>query len=209
MKRWYRKRQGFTIVELLIVIVVIAILAAITTVAYTGVTNRAEDTKTTAAVSEWIKKLIAYATEVGDYPYAGDPNQTQPYSATPTTIGHNYPCLGLYPDDICANITNSGVIGNGHTFVDEEFNQYILDRYGGSLPQPSQKDITINGEPHRGAFIAMVGYATGANAAGNGPGIVFYLTGGTCPSSLAGRPIAQSAGTTGGIRCNVSMPDFR
>ncbi|WP_120005050.1 prepilin-type N-terminal cleavage/methylation domain-containing protein [Nesterenkonia muleiensis] len=38
-------QRGFTIVELLIVIVVIAILAAITVVAYTGVQNRAEETK--------------------------------------------------------------------------------------------------------------------------------------------------------------------
>jgi prepilin-type N-terminal cleavage/methylation domain-containing protein len=34
-------RQGFTIVELLIVVIVIAILAAITIVAYNGITNRA------------------------------------------------------------------------------------------------------------------------------------------------------------------------
>ena len=37
------RKTGFTIVELLIVIVVIAILAAITIVAYTGIQNRAYD----------------------------------------------------------------------------------------------------------------------------------------------------------------------
>ena len=38
------KQKGFTIVELLIVVVVIAILAAITIVSYNGITNKANDT---------------------------------------------------------------------------------------------------------------------------------------------------------------------
>ena len=38
------KNTGFTIVELLIVIVIIGILAAITIVAYNGIQNRANDT---------------------------------------------------------------------------------------------------------------------------------------------------------------------
>lgn len=40
----FSRNRGFTIVELLIVIVVIAILAAITIVAYNGIQNRAYDT---------------------------------------------------------------------------------------------------------------------------------------------------------------------
>ena len=43
MKQWVSKKSGFTIVELLIVVVVIAILAAISIVAYAGIQNRANE----------------------------------------------------------------------------------------------------------------------------------------------------------------------
>ena len=52
------KRQtssGFTIVELLIVIVVIAILAAITIVAYTGISDRAKDSARASELAQWKK----------------------------------------------------------------------------------------------------------------------------------------------------------
>lgn len=58
-----RLLNGFTIVELLIVIVIIAILATITIVAYNGVTNRANTTSAKAAASSTIKKIEMYAGE--------------------------------------------------------------------------------------------------------------------------------------------------
>ena len=63
------RRRGFTIVELLIVIVVIGILAAITIVAFNGVQNKAKASAAQSAVSQASKKIIAYAAENFDqYP---------------------------------------------------------------------------------------------------------------------------------------------
>jgi prepilin-type N-terminal cleavage/methylation domain-containing protein len=64
-----KKERGFTIVELLIVIVVIGILAAIVIVAYNGVQNRAKTQSGQAAASNVQKKIEAYnaATTLG-YP---------------------------------------------------------------------------------------------------------------------------------------------
>lgn len=61
--------SGFTIVELLIVIVIIAVLAAISIVAYKGVQQRAANTSRIASVRQYIKLLSAYAVQNnGTYP---------------------------------------------------------------------------------------------------------------------------------------------
>ena len=62
------KNQGFTIVELLIVVVVIAILAAITIISYAGITARANESAVKLQASNFQKKAEAYNAEVGNYP---------------------------------------------------------------------------------------------------------------------------------------------
>ncbi|GEM_PF-769646 len=51
-------QRGFTIVELLIVIVIIGILAAIVIVAYNGIQDRAKETKTIAMANSYYKAFI-------------------------------------------------------------------------------------------------------------------------------------------------------
>ncbi|MES2876068.1 MAG: type II secretion system protein [Patescibacteria group bacterium] len=63
-----KTQKGFTIVELLIVIVVMAILAAITIVAFNGVRQRAEDTKLVSVINSYIKAVKLYKAENGTYP---------------------------------------------------------------------------------------------------------------------------------------------
>lgn len=63
------RRQGFTIVELLIVVVVIAILAAITIVAYNGIQNRAKASAAQEAAKQTYTKILTYAVDNADtYP---------------------------------------------------------------------------------------------------------------------------------------------
>jgi len=63
-----KKDRGFTIVELLIVIVVIAILAAITIVAYNGVQKRANASAAQSGANILQKKAEAYNASQSSYP---------------------------------------------------------------------------------------------------------------------------------------------
>lgn len=63
-----RKYKGFTIVELLIVIVVIAILAAISIVAYNGVQERARFVAMRSDLSSLNKAIQLYYAKYGSYP---------------------------------------------------------------------------------------------------------------------------------------------
>jgi prepilin-type N-terminal cleavage/methylation domain-containing protein len=69
LKNKINKEKGFTIVELLIVIVVIGILAAITIVAYNGVQSRARTTTAQANAQEAQNKAEVYAADTGNGVY--------------------------------------------------------------------------------------------------------------------------------------------
>ena len=62
------KDKGFTIVELLIVVVVIAILATITVVAYNGIQSRARDAQLKSDLKSAATQLALYNTQNGTFP---------------------------------------------------------------------------------------------------------------------------------------------
>lgn len=66
--KWVKKQKGFTIVELLIVVVVIAILAAITIVSYNGITGRAKESAAKSDTANAIKSLEIFKVTNSRYP---------------------------------------------------------------------------------------------------------------------------------------------
>lgn len=69
------KRYGFTIVELLIVVVIIGILAAITLVAFNGVQTKARTASQNSAAKNYLKAFAAYVAVNGAYPTTGAQNR--------------------------------------------------------------------------------------------------------------------------------------
>ena len=70
-----RKHPGFTIVELLIVVVVIGILAAIVIVAYNGITNSANNSAVKSDFATLAKKMELYKTSSSSGQYPMDATQ--------------------------------------------------------------------------------------------------------------------------------------
>lgn len=67
-----KRKLGFTIVELLVVIVVIGILAAISVVAYNGIQNRANDTAVKNDLTNMAKKIQLNAADTGEFIKGGN-----------------------------------------------------------------------------------------------------------------------------------------
>lgn len=100
--RSYTALAGFTVVELLLVIVVIGILATITTVAYNGVTQRADNAKRIAAARQVQTLFKTY--------YAF-------FAKNPATVDGNYTSGGvcMTVDHICTDYAGQDMSGVDNT----------------------------------------------------------------------------------------------
>ncbi|HEY8993003.1 MAG TPA: type II secretion system protein [Candidatus Microsaccharimonas sp.] len=114
---------GFTIVELLIVIVVIGILAALTIVAFNGVSNKAKVALVSSDLTSVSKKLKIDQTINGAYPLtlaATDSGKGVPASAGTTyqytvdnTVNPQTFCVTAVNGSVAYFITQSGVATSG------------------------------------------------------------------------------------------------
>lgn len=117
MIRWTpQKQSGFTIVELLIVIVVIGILAAIVTAAYTGISNRAIATTLMSDLKQATTTMEAIKVFDGHYPTTipstmkSSPNVTLSLVASSLAYYSDLTAVqnGVLMAQICQDLVNEG-----------------------------------------------------------------------------------------------------
>ena len=115
------KQNGFTIVELLIVVVVIAILAAITIVSFNGIQERAirssiQSTLASAAKkAESLKALSSaedYPTDITLLGITSNGNTTYNYNAANTAYGKSFCIVGTH-NDMIYSISNTSTLNKG------------------------------------------------------------------------------------------------
>lgn len=140
MKQWAKQTSGFTIVELLIVVVVIAILAAITIVSYNGITARAAEAKRNTDLTQLSKAIQAARNNTGQtlgqitgsFWSAGACGVTgnNPGNVEPRDLPTSHTCWARYYQNLerigaAANMELSGLRsgdsrGNPYTFDENE-----------------------------------------------------------------------------------------
>lgn len=191
--------RGFTLVELLIVLVVIAILAAITLVAYNGVQDKAEVTKTTTAVKAYQKALTMYKIENGSYPTTGA-----------FCLGDQYGTFTGQSTPSC-RYSSSPITASGGASVRDLLKPYM----SGQLPMPSTVFL------HSGSteFVGAHFYGSSYNYTLDGKPIVtieYYAKSDTCPvgpvykmtpPSFASPAVSQSQALSDGSRCFLLLPN--
>jgi len=156
-----KSRSGFTIVELLIVIVVIAILAAISVVAYNGIQTRAENDKTLAAVNSYAKMISSYMIDNSNPP---GPNANR--------------CIGVSPCGLMSGTGDTCDRGQGRPVRDDILDANLKSSLGvGAIPLTSDQQVNCG----TGIYAGVWYWTNGSQSR-----ITFYLRGDQQCPILAG-----------------------
>jgi prepilin-type N-terminal cleavage/methylation domain-containing protein len=150
------KNRGFTIVELLIVIVVIAILAAITVVAYNGIQQRAANSKRDAELTTYMKAMrlarINTGTMLRDITGSqwsvGSCNVTSgnPGHVEPRDLAKTHVCWTRYYDNLTKIGTAAQMNLDSLRSGDPRGNPYMIDENQGETgPCATDRVYTFSG----------------------------------------------------------------
>lgn len=130
-----KSMSGFTIVELIVVIVVIGIVASISIVSYNGIQTRTHNENRTAQLAAWKSVFERYKAKEG----------TVPLSSTPTGTGF---CLGTtgFPNGFDGVPRCRDYLYNGATSLRVSDNASLMAELQTTVPNlPSSQNVPVGG----------------------------------------------------------------
>ena len=165
-----RRIHGFTIVELLIVVVVIGILAAISIVAYNGVSQKANNAAIIDAAGKTQRLMQAYIATEGKYPL---PGPTTMFACVTTETGcrsstEDFPEIATFD----ANMASVGQLPRSIPFVGDGRYGIYLTYWSSAVAGPFYMRYYLQGVNQQcglsGVLNANIdGYATTGYTNGN------------------------------------------
>lgn len=185
------KQTGFTIVELLIVVVVIAILAAITIVAYNGITNQAKSSALKSTASQAAKKVALAAVNDSDQ-YPADKAAFQTATGLNDTSNETYDYIvSDARKNYCVSVTNakgdsSSSVSNGSGSV--------VGRCVQNLVLNPSAEGNINGLSASGGVGGVITSGANSTAAFSGSSL-YRVVWTTPPTSNSSSWVASSSAT--------------
>jgi len=165
-----KSTTGFTIVELLIVIVVIGILAAVTIVAYNGITAKARDTQMKADLAIVFKKMMIDKTLNDAYPStltAADSGKgiapsnggTFQYSVDNNVVPATF-CITYVKDGVAFFIDQNNLITTGacpgHSLTGAPATAPSIGGYYNFTPSNPMTGLTLSTDIPTGAWMIIV-----------------------------------------------------
>ena len=140
-------QKGFTLVELMIVVAVVAILAAVSIPAYSDYVRRGKITEATTALSSLRVRMEQYYQDNRTYFNGGVCSPWVPLASAPVVKYFNIACVqGVTVDSYLITATGNGSM-NGFSYTIDQSNTKITVAVptGWSLPTPNSCWVTKPG----------------------------------------------------------------
>ncbi len=198
------RQYGFSLVELLIVVVVIAILAAISAVAYNGMQQRGHNAAIISAARAWRDAFATYGTIKGNYVWSGFPAAGVSGSFQ-TCLGDTsaYPAISGYSSGRCYRfVTGNSELGSTAIYTPLIDEIYTVAKPSGG-PYTWTATYTLPGPNIYGRRGISYDYSIDSSHAITSSSIYYTLENETVNCGVAD---AVKAGTvTSGILCKIDI----